>query len=175
MTLQDWAAIATIFEAFGTVAVGASALVVSFVALRTQREALPVSLKFHVLTCEPIFDGQCNRVVVELRNTGVRAYVHEVYLDECSPKDLLEEAPVNFVRMDKDDMLPGDPEPVGWGQWPNIGCGPGLRFPRYVYPGQSLKMKLHVSSELRKMKLTAAVSVRRWDSVRLVSSDSLRV
>ena len=175
MSLQDWAAIATIFEAFGTVAVGFSALVVSFVALRAQREALPVSLRFLVLKREPILDGQIDRVIVELKNTGVRAYLHEVYLDDCQPRHLLEEQAVCFVGMEKDDILPEDPEPINWGQWRNIVYIPGPRLPRYIHPGQSLKMKLSVDSELSEMQLTAVVSVRRWDNLRLLSSGYLPV
>ena len=108
MTLQDWAAITTIIEAFGTVAVGFSALAVSRLALRAQREALPVSLRFLVLKRKPIIDGQSDLMIVELKNTGVRAYLHDVYVADCQPRHLMKEHAVHVWFVTKGDSLPED-------------------------------------------------------------------
>lgn len=75
---------------------GFSALVVSFVALRAQREALPVSVEFRVVTRKHsshlLVRGRNHLMIVELKNTGVRAYLRDVYVADCSPKELLEDA-----------------------------------------------------------------------------------
>ena len=177
--LQNLAAIATIFEAFGTVAVGFSALVVSFVALRTQREALPVSVEFRVVTRKHsshlLVSGQNHLMVVQLKNTGVRAYLRNVYVADCTPKELLADAAPRFgVVVGKDDSLPEDLESM---RKKGAKYNRDLFLAQYILPGQSVKLFLIVPPELREIKLTAVLSVRKGEKegTRLLSSDNFLV
>ena len=173
MSLQDWTNIATIFGAIGTFAVGIAALLVSVAARRAQRESLPVSVKFLVRGVKhPLGNGGVCLMNVELKNTGVRAYVHYVYLADCWPKDLLKERAVTVLNSTKHDSLPGHLKSMNKRKLLRFR---GLFASQYVLPGQYLKLVLLMPSELREIKLTAAVSVRRGDSVRLLSSDHMEV
>lgn len=174
--LQNLAAIATIFEAFGTVAVGFSALVVSFVALRTQREALPVSVEFRDVTRKHPFNSvRSHLMVVELKNTGVRAYLRGVYVADCSPKQLLEDAASRFtVLVAKGDSLPEDLDSM---HMRGAKLSRDLFLSQYILPGQSVKLALIVPPELREIRLTAVLSVRKGEKegTRLLSSDYIEV
>ena len=179
MTLQDWAAIATIFEAFGTVAVGFSALAVSRLALRTQREALPVSVEFRVVerkdSSHVLVNGRNHLMIVELKNTGVRAYLRDVYVADCSPKQLLEDVASPFgVLVVEGDSLPEDLDSMHTRE---AKLSRGLFLSQCILPGQSVKLLLIVPPELRDIKLTAVLSVRKGEKegVRLLSSDHLLV
>lgn len=170
--LQDLAAIATIFEAIGTVALGFSALAVSRLALRAQREALPVSVEFRFVTRKhPLYSGRNHLMVVELRNTGVRAYLRDVYVADCSPKQLLEDADSGFrVLVTKGDSLPEDLDSI---HTRGAKLSRGLFLSQYILPGQSVKLLLIVPPELEEIRLTAVLSVRKGEKegTRLLSSD----
>lgn len=174
MTLQDWAAIATIVEAIGTVAVGVSALRVSRLALRAQREALPVSLRFLVLKRKPIIDGQSDLMIVELKNTGVRAYLHDVFVADCQPRRLLKEQAVHVWFITKHDSLPEDLDSM---HKKGAKLTRGMFLSQYILPGQSLKLFLIVPPDLREIELTAVLSVKKRgkEGVRLLSSGQLPV
>lgn len=179
LSLQDWTNIATIFGAIGTFITAIVALVVSVGALRTQREALPVSVEFRVVTRKHsshlLVSGQNHLMVVQLKNTGVRAYLRNVYVADCMPKELLADVAPRFgVVVGKDDSLPEDLESMG---------KKGARYTRdlflaqYILPGQSVKLFLIVPPELREIKLTAVLSVRKGEKegTRLLSSDNFLV
>ena len=175
-SLEDWANIGTILGAIGTFIVAIAALVISVGALRTQREALPVSVEFRVVMRNiPLSSGRDHLMVVELKNTGVRAYLRNVYVADCMPKELLADAAPRFgVVVGKDDSLPEDLESMG---------KKGARYTRdlflaqYILPGQSVKLFLIVPPELREIKLTAVLSVRKGEKegTRLLSSDNFLV
>lgn len=176
LSLQDWTNIATILGAIGTFIVAIAALVVSVGALRTQREALPVSVEFRVvMRKQPLSSGRNQLMTVELKNTGVRAYLRNVYVADCSPKDLLEDAPSRFaVRVLKGDSLPEDLDSIHKRQ---AELSRGLFLSQYILPGQSVKLRLIVPAELRDIKLTAVLSVRKSEKegTRLLSSDYIEV
>jgi len=176
LSLQDWTNIATILGAIGTFIVAIAALVVSVGALRTQREALPVSVEFRVVTRKhPINSGQNHLMAVELKNTGVRAYLRDVYVADCSPKDLLEDMPSRFaVGVAKGDSLPEELDSIHKRQ---AKLSRGLFLSQYILPGQPVKLLLIVPPELREIKLTAVLSVRKSEKegTRLLSSDYIEV
>lgn len=179
LSLQDWTNIATIFGAIGTFIVAIAALVVSVGALRMQREALPVSVEFRVVTRKhrsPLLVSSRNHLMaVELKNTGVRAYLRGVYVADCSPKQLLEDTASRFtVLVTKDDLLPEDLDSMHTRE---AKLSRGLFLSQYILPGQSVKLFLIVPFELRDIKLTAVLSVRKGEKegTRLLSSDHLLV
>ena len=179
LSLQDWTNIATIFGAIGTFIVAIAALVVSVSALRTQREALPVSVEFRVVMrkgpLNPLKSGQDYLMAVELKNTGVRAYLRNVYVAGYSPKHLLEDAASRFaVLVAKGDSLPEDLDSM---RKKGAKLTRGMFLSQYILPGQSVKLFLIVPRALREIKLTAVLSVRRGEKegVRLLSSDHLLV
>ena len=179
LSLQDWTNIATIFGAIGTFITAIVALVVSVGALRTQREALPVSVEFRVVTRKHsshlLVSGQNHLMVVQLKNTGVRAYLRNVYVADCSPKYLLEDAPSRFaVWVAEVDLLPEDVDSIRKRQR-ELRCGRFLS--QYILPGRSVTLRLIVPAELCDIKLTAVLSVRKSEKegTRLLSSDYIEV
>lgn len=154
---------------------GFSALVVSFVALRAQREALPVSVEFRVVTRKHsshlLVRGRNHLMIVELKNTGVRAYLRDVYVADCSPKELLEDAASRFaVLVGKGDSLPEDLDSM---RKKGAKLTRGMFLSQYILPGQSVKLFLIAPPELSEIKLTAVLSVRKGEKegTRLLSSD----
>ena len=181
MTPQDCASIITIVEAIGTLALGFVALLVSIIALRTQcqalraqREALPVSLRFLVLKRKPSIDGQSDLMIVELKNTGVRAYLYDVFVADCQPRHLLKEQAVHVWFVTKGDSLPEDLDSMHKRQ---VQLSHGLFLSQYILPGQSLKLVLTGPPDLREIELTAVLSVKKRgkEGVRLLSSGQLPV
>ena len=175
-SLEDWANIGTILGAIGTFIVAIAALVISVGALRTQREALPVSVEFRVVMRNiPLSSGRDHLMVVELKNTGVRAYLRNVYVADCSPKYLLEDAPSRFALWVAEvDLLPEDVDSIRKRQR-ELCCGRFLS--QYILPGQSVTLRLIVPAELCDIKLTAVLSVRKSEKegTRLLSSNYIEV
>ena len=175
-SLEDWANIGTILGAIGTFIVAIAALVISVGALRTQREALPVSVEFRVVTFKRLLSsGRDQLMAVELKNTGVRAYLRNVYVADCSPKYLLRDAPSRFeVWVAEVDLLPEDVDSIRKREWKLFS---GRFLPQYILPGQSVTLRLVVPAELRDIKLTAVLSVRKSEKegTRLLSSDYIEV
>lgn len=177
-SLEDWANIGTILGAISTFIVAIAALVISVGALRTQREALPVSVEFRVVMRKiPLSSGRDQLMVVELKNTGVRAYLRNVYVADCSPKYLLEDAPSRFaVWVAEVDLLPEDVDSIRKSKR-QAKLSSGQFLSQYILPGQSVTLRLIVPAELCDIKLTAVLSVRKSEKegTRLLSSDYIEV
>lgn len=172
VTLQDWAAIATIFEAFGTVAVGFSALVVSFVALRAQREALPVTARFGLVKRGYVDRSGVRWVQAWMQNTGVRAYAHEVYRHDWQPFDPLAERKPDVARFEVPDSWPEHLRSLCKCRLQREG---GVFKPQSLPPGQYVMFWVSCPLGIDKVKLAATVSAWRCGRVRYVSSDWLEM
>ena len=96
MALQDWTNVATIVGALGSFMVAVAALVVSVAALRTQREALPVSAVFGITGRGYVDTNGVRWMQAWMQNTGVMVYVHEVYRSEWLPLGLTPDALVSW-------------------------------------------------------------------------------
>lgn len=172
MTLQDWAAIATIFEAFGTVAVGFSALVVSFVALRTQREALLASVKFGFMGSGFVDSDGVRWVMAWMRNRGVTVYVRDVYPCEWEPLSLRDGQFPDVARVGKPGSMPELLRSKSKRELREKG---GVFEPGYLPSGQYLEFYVSCPPVVKRLKLAATISVKRRGGVRFISSKCFEV
>lgn len=173
MTLEDWAHLATVFGAIGTFAVGIAALLVSVAALRTQRESLPVSAEF-ILPSRRIFidDAGVRWILASLKNTGVRAYVHDVYPIDWKPNVLIGKRTPNSVRVGVPQSLPDNLKSMSKRKLRRI---PGVFKPSYVGSQAYLSFWVSCPPEFEKIQFVAAVSVGRRDKTRFIDSEWLDV
>ena len=158
--LQGWANIAMSFGAIGT-------FVVAIVALRAQREALPVRARFGLVKRGYVDRSGVRWVQAWMQNTGVRAYVHEVYRHDWQPFDLLAECKPDVARLGVPDSLP---EHLRTLSKRRLRREVGVFKPQYLPPGQYVLFWVSCPLGIDKVKLAATVSARRWSQVRYVSS-----
>jgi hypothetical protein len=173
MTLQDWANLATALGAISTFIVGMSALVVSIAALRTQRESLPVSAEFMLAPQRLLIDDDGVRWIwASLKNTGVRAYVHDIYPIDWKPKVPIGKRTPNSVRLGVPDSLPDNLKSVSKRK---LRRNLGVFVPSYVGSQAYLSFWISCPPEFEKIQFVAAVSVRRRDKIRFIDSEWLDV
>ena len=173
MNLQDWANLATVLGAIGTFIVGMSALAVSFAALRTQRESLPVSAEF-MLASRRLFidDAGVRWILASLKNTGVRAYVHDVYPTDWKPNVPIGKRTPNSVRIGVPHSLPDNLKSMSKRKLSRIS---GVFEPSYVGSQAYLSFWVSCPPEFEKIQFVAAMRVGRWDKIRFIDSEWLDV
>jgi len=160
LSLQDWTNIATIFGAIGT-------FIVAIVALRLQREALPLSARFGLVKRGYVDRSGVRWVQAWMQNTGVRAYAHEVYRHDWQPFDLLAERKPDVARLQVPDSLP---EHLRTLSKCRLRREDGVFKPQYLPPGQYVMFWVSCPPGIDKVKLATTVSARWWSPVRYVSS-----
>lgn len=180
VTPQDCASMITIIEAIGTLVVGIAALVVSCVSLRTQcqalraqREELPVSMNFGFTGRGFVYEGDGVRwLAAWIQNTGVTAYVHEVYRYEWEPLALREEQLPDVARV----VEPGSmPEFLRSKSRRELRKKAGVFEPGYLPPGQSSMFYVSCPPGVERVRLAVTVSIKRRGQVRFISSEWLDV
>lgn len=172
MTLQDWTNVATIVGALGSFMVAVAALVVSVAALRTQREALPVSAVFGITGRGYVDTSGVRWMQAWVQNTGVMVYVHEVYRLECLPLDLPDEKLPNVARVGVRESLPQELRSKSKRELLKT---TGVFNPQYLPSRQYSMYYVSCPPGVDKVKLAATMSVRRRDKVQFVSSEWLEV
>ena len=168
MNLEAWAYVASIFGAVGTFAVAVVALLVSVVALRTQREALPVSADFGLGTNIKIDENGVRWIWFWMRNTGTRSFVHDVYPLEWLPDDLPDEATPNLARVKMPESLPACFQRLSKR---SVKRAPGVFNPTYLRTQSYSMFWVSCPPGVQQVKFTAAMSVSRRDPARFVHSE----
>lgn len=172
LSLQDWTNVATIIGAIGTFIVAIAALLVSVGALRTQREALPVSAMFDFEGDIDLDDKGLRWVRIMMQNTGVRAYVHEVYLYDWQSRALPEEQPPIVARIGVPDSLP---EQARSKHVRELGEQFGVFQPEYLPTGENSMFYVSCPPGIERIRLAATMSIRRRGQVRFVCGEWLEV
>lgn len=170
MTLQDWTNVATIFGAIGTFIVAIAALVVSVAALRTQRESLPVSAEFSLGKVLGVDSEGVRWVWASLKNTGVRAYVHDVFPLEWKPFVPLDMEVPNVPRAYMPESLPESLRSLSKRKrrrWS------GVFKPGYVRSQAYTSFMVSCPPGFEKVQLCASMGIRQRDQVRFVYSEWL--
>lgn len=172
MTLPDCAAIATIIGALGTFVAASAACVVSCAALRTQREALPVSAIFGLTGCGYVDTNDVRWLEAWMQNTGVTAYAHEVYRYEWHPLALPAEQLPDVARVEEPGSMP---EFLRSKSKRELREKAGVFEPGYLPPGQYSMFYVFCPPGVERVKIAVTMSVKRRGLVRFISSEWLDV
>lgn len=170
--MAEWSNIATIIGAVGTVVVGVAALLLSLAALRTQREALPVTAEFGLSKRIEVDDDGVCWIWSWMKNTGAKSFVHDVSPHDWKPDDLPDEAAPNLARVELPDSLP---------PWlrsrstKELRRTPGVLTPGYLRTQAYSQFWISCPFGVEKVKFTAAMSVSKRDPVRFVSSEWVKI
>ena len=170
LSLQDWTNIATIFGAIGTFITAIAALLVSVAALRTQREALPVSAKFTLSGVIKVDNDGVRWVHATMQNTGVRAYVHDVYPLEWKPNVPLDMEVPNVPRVSMPESMPESLRSLSkrrQRRWV------GVFKPSYVRSQACTTFLIWYPPGFEAVQICAAMGIKRRDQMRFVYSEWL--
>ncbi len=172
MTLEAWTSVASIFGAVGTFVVAVVALLVSVVALRTQRETLPVSAEFGLGTRIEVDANGVRWIWSWMKNTGTRSFVHDVSPHEWLPDALPGDATPNLARVGMRDSLPPSLRRLSRRAVRRI---PGVFRPLYLRTQSYSMFWISCPPGVEQIKFSAAMSVSRRDPVRFVDSEWLEL
>lgn len=173
LSLQDWTNIAMIFGTVATLIVALAALLVSVAALRSQREALPMSVNFG-FTGRGYVD-ECDGVrwlAAWMQNTGVTAYAHEVYRYEWEPVALREEQLPDVARVGVPDSMPVSLRSKSKHE---LRERAGVFDPGDLPSGQYSMFYVSCPPGVERVKLAVTMSIKRRSQIRFISSEWLDV
>jgi hypothetical protein len=172
MTSNDFASLSQAAAALASLVVACAAFVVSLAALRTQREALPVSARFGFGQKIVRGDDGVRWIWAWMENTGTRVYVHDVSPHEWKPEDLADEFTPNLASARMPETIP---------PWLSGKKKRELKSALGVYSPQFVRTKAYsmfwVSCPpgVEAVQFTAAVGVGRRDPTRFISSEWITV
>jgi hypothetical protein len=106
MTSSDMASLTQAVAALASLVVACAAFGVSLAALRTQREAIPLSARFGFGTRIIRDEDGVRWIWSWMENTGARLYMHDVSPHEWKPAGLADECTPDLARLTMSHTIP---------------------------------------------------------------------
>lgn len=169
MTLQDWAAIVGIVA--GIVAL-VSALVKFLGWFRRRRDALLVPPEFGFTGEYDVDSDGVRWVKAWVQNTGARAYVHDVYCEQCIPFDIPPEKRPEVARVGELESLPRELRSLSKRK---LRHEEFVFRPQYLAPDEPVGFWISCPLRIEEVELVITMSIGRFGYKRRTFSEWLEV